>query len=83
MDFLENYMAKLGFAHVLCETTKPTIVLSDNKSVRCSFQAEAFPPPLWNSCEYVLQFSFQLARTIYWNSKLEPKFTENIRLNIR
>ena len=32
-EFLAIYMAFLEFAHILWETTKPTIVLTDNKSV--------------------------------------------------
>ena len=32
-EILAIYMAFLEFAHILWETTKPTIVLTDNKSV--------------------------------------------------
>ena len=49
-------MALLEFAHILWEATKPTIVLTDSKSVTHFFQTKAIPPALWNACDFVLQF---------------------------
>ena len=60
-EFLAIYMAFLKFAHILWETTKPTIVFTDNKSVTRFFQSKAIPPSLWNACDYVLQFNFKIA----------------------
>ena len=60
-EFLANYMAFLEFAHILWEATKPTIVLTDNKSVTRFFQTKAIPPTLWIACDYVLQFNFKIA----------------------
>ena len=60
-EFLAIYMEFLKFAHILWETTKPTIVLTDNKSVTRFFQTKAIPPSLWNACDYVLQFNFKIA----------------------
>ena len=54
-------MAFLEFAHILWEATKPTIVLTDNKSVTRFFQTKAIPPAFWNACNYVLQFNFKIA----------------------
>ena len=51
-------MALLELAHILWEATKPTIVLTDNKSVTRFFQTKAIAPPLWNASDYVLQFIF-------------------------
>ena len=83
-------MAFLEFAHILWEATKPTIVLTDNKSVTRFFQTKAIPPALWNASDYVLQFNFQLAHIAAsvntaadFLSRLEPKVTEKIRLKIR
>ena len=83
-------MAFLEFAHVLWEATKPTIVLTDNKSVTGFFQMTAIPPALWNACDYVLQFNFQIAliagsfkTAAYFPSRPELKATESIRLRIR
>ena len=83
MDFLE-------FAHILWETTKPTIVLTDNESVTHFFQTQAIPPSLWNACDYVLQFNFTLAyiagsvnTAADFISRLELKVTEKIHLKIR
>ena len=60
-EFLAIYMAFLEFAHILWETSKPTIVLTDNKSVTRFFQTKAITPSLWNACDYVLQFNFKIA----------------------
>ena len=54
-------MAFLEFAHFSWEATKPTNVLTDNKSVTRFFQTKATPPALWNACVYVLQSNFKIA----------------------
>ena len=89
-DFLAICMTFLKFAHILWEATKPTIVLTDNKSVTRFFQTKAIPPSLWNACDYVLHFSFKIAQIAgSVNSaadfllRLEVKVTEKIRLKIR
>ena len=83
-------MAFLQFAPFLWEATKPTFVLTDNKSVTRFFQTKAIPPALWNACDYVLQFNFkigQIAGSVNtaadFLSRLELKVTEKIRLKIR
>ena len=89
-EFLAFYMAFLEFAHILWEATKPTIVLTDNKSVTHFFQTKAIPPALWNACDYVLQFNFKIAyiagsvnTAADFLSRLELEVTEKIRLKIR
>ena len=89
-EFLAIYMAFLEFAHILWETSKPTIVLTDNKSVTRFFQTKAIPSSLWNACDYVLQFNFKIAhiagsvnRAADFLSRLELKVTEKIHLKIR
>ena len=83
-------MAFLEFAHILWEATKPTIVLTDNKSVTRFFQTKAIPPALWNACDYVLQFNFKIAHiagsvntAADFLSRLELKVTGKICLKIR
>ena len=83
-------MAFLEFAHILWETSKPTIVLTDNKSVTRFFQTKAIPPTLWNACDYVLQFNFKIAHiagsintAVDFLSRLELKVTEKIHLKLR
>ena len=83
-------MAFLEFAHILWEGTKPTIVLTDNKSVTRLFQTKAIPPALWNACDYVLEFNFKIAHNAGsvniaadFLSRLELKVTEKIHLKIR
>ena len=89
-EFLAIYMAFLEFAHILWETSKPTIVLTDNKSVTRFFQTKAIPPSLWNACDFVLQFNFKIAHiagsvntAADFLSRLELKVTEKIHLKIR
>ena len=86
-EILAIYMAFLEFAHILWEATKPTIVLTNNKSVTRFFQTKAIPPALWNACDYVLQFNFKIAliagsvnTAADFLSRLELKVTEEIRL---
>ena len=55
------YLAFLELAHILWEATKPTIVLTDIKSVTRFLQIKAIPPALWNACDYVLKFNFEIA----------------------
>ena len=83
-------MAFLEFALILKEASRPTIVLTDNKSVTRFFQTKAFPPSLWNACDYVLQFKFKVtyiassintAADVFY--RLELKVTEKIHLKIR
>ena len=83
-------MAFLEFAHILWEATKPTIVLTANKSVTRFFQTKALPPALWNECVYVLQFILKITHiagpvntAAQFLSRLELKVTEKIRLKLR
>ena len=83
-------MAFLEFAHIFWEATKPTIVLTDNKSVTRFYHTKTIPPALWNACDYVLQFNFKIAHlagsvntTADFLCRLELKVTEKIRLKIR
>ena len=46
---LAIYMAFLEFERILWEATKPTMVLTDNKSVTRFFETKAIPPALWNA----------------------------------
>ena len=89
-EFLAIYMTFFQFAHVLWEPSKPTIVLTDNKSVTRFFQTKAIPPSLWNACDYVRQFNFKItdiAGSINavpdFLSRLELKVAEKIHLKIR
>ena len=71
-------------------SNKPTIVLTDNKSVTRFFQTKAIPPALWNASDYVLQFNFKISNiagsvntAADFLSRLELTVTEKIRLKIR
>ena len=89
-NFLAIYVAFLEFAHILWEATKPTIVLTDNKSITRFFQTKAILSGLCNVCDYVLQFNFKIARiagsvntAADFLSRLKLKVTEKIFLKIR
>ena len=54
------------------------------------FQPKSIPPALWNACDYVLQFNFNIAHfagsvntAARFLPRLELKVTEKIRLKIR
>ena len=59
-EFLAIYHAFLEYSHILWETTLPTLVMTDNRSVTRFFQTKTIPPTLWNACDYVLQFNFHI-----------------------
>ena len=89
-NFLPINMAFLEFAHILWKASKPTIVLTDDKSFTRFFQTKAIPPSLWNACDYVLQFNFKITHiagsvntAADFFSRLELKVTEKIHLKIR
>ena len=89
-ELLAIYMAYLENVHVLWETTRPTIVLTDNKPVTRFFETKAIPPALWNACDYVLQFNSKIAHiagsvntAADFLSRLELKVTEKICLKIQ
>ena len=89
-EILDIYMAFLEFENILWETKKPTIVLTDNKSVTRFFQTKSTSPSFWKACDYVLQFNFKIAHTgglvntaAYSLSRLKLKVTEKIRPKTR
>ena len=54
-EFLAIYFAFMEYSHILWESTKPVVVLTDNKSVTPFFQTKIIPPALWNLCDFSLQ----------------------------
>ena len=57
-DFLAIYMAFKEFGHIFWGTTIPVIIMTYSKSVFRFVQTKLIPPPLWNACDFVLQFNF-------------------------
>ena len=89
-DFLAIYMAFKNFGHLFCGATKPVIIMTDSKSVTRFFQTKMIPPPLWNACDFVLQFNFTIAHipgkkntAADFLSRLEMDPNEKINLKIR
>ena len=89
-EFLAIYMAFKKFGHVFWGATKPVIIMTNSKSVTRFFQPKMIPPPLWNACDFVLQFNFTIAHipgkmntAAGFSSRLEMDPNEKIILNIR
>ena len=60
-ELLAIYMAFKEFGHLFWGAIKPVIIMTDSKSVTRFFQTKLIPPPLWNACDFVLQFKFNFA----------------------
>ena len=89
-EFLAIYHAFLEYSHILWETTLPTLVLTDNRSVTRFFQTKTTPPALWNACDYVLQFKFRIMHVAGsqntaadFLSRLELTPKERIQIKLR
>ena len=89
-EFLAIYYAFKEFGHIFWGTPKPVIILTDNKSVTRFFQTKILPPPLWNACDFVIQFNFTIAHIPGKNntaadylSRMEMDPTEKLVLKIR
>ena len=62
-EFVAIYMALKEFGHMFWGATKPVINMTDSKPVTRFFQIKMIPPPLWNTCDFVLQPNFTIAHT--------------------
>ena len=88
-EFLAIYFAFFEFGHLVCGSVFPVIVFTDNRSVTRFFQTKIIPPPLWNACDYVLQYNFVIAHvagamnTAADFPSRETNPTEKLEMNIR
>ena len=89
-DLLAIYMAFKEFGHIFWGATKPVIIMTDSKSVTRFFPTKMNPPPLWNACDFVLQFNFTIAHipgkintAADFLSRLEMDPNDKIILKIR
>ena len=83
-------MAFKEFGHIFWGATRPVIIMTDRKSVTRFLQTKMIPPPLWNACDFVLQFNFTVAHipgkmntAADFLSRLETDRNEKIILKIR
>ena len=60
-EFLGLYFAVDSFRHIIWGNPKPTLVLTDNKSLTRFFQAKPMTPSLWNHNDFIVQFDFMIA----------------------
>ena len=79
-EFLAIYHAFLEYSHILWETTLPTLVMTDNRSVTRFVQTKALSPTLWNACDYVLQFNFHIMH-VAGTQNIAADFLSRIDLN--
>ena len=89
-EFLAIYYAFREFGHIFWGTPQSVIILTENKSVTRFFQNKIIPPPLWNACDFVIQFNFIIAHipgknntTADYVSRMEMDPTEKLVLKIR
>ena len=89
-EFLAIYYAFKEFGHIFWGTPHPVIILTDSKSVTRFVQAKIIPPPLWNACDFVIQFNFVKAQIPGRNStaadylsRMEMDPSEKLVLKIR
>ena len=89
-ELLAIYMAFKEFGHIFWGATKPVIIMTDSKSVTRFVQTKMIPPPLWNACDFVLQFNFTITHmpgkmntAAYFLSRFEMDPNEKIILKIR
>ena len=54
-------MAFKDFGHIFRGATEPVIIMTDSKLVTRFFQTKMTPPPLWNACDFVIQFNFNIS----------------------
>jgi hypothetical protein len=59
-EFLAVSFAFDAFAHAIWGSSKPVLVLTDNKSLTRFFQAKSIPAALWNCVDQVLSFKFEI-----------------------
>ena len=60
-EFLALYFAFDTFSHYLWESSKPVIILTDNKTLTSFFQSKTVPASLWNRLDRVLSFNLTIA----------------------
>ena len=89
-ESLAIYYAFKEFGHIFRGTPQPVIILTDNKSVTRFFQTKIIPPPLWNACDFVIEFNFIIAHIPGKNntaadylSRMEMDPIEKLVLKIR
>ena len=50
------------FGRIFWGAIKPSIILTASKSVAHFFRTKLIRPPLWNACDFVLNFNFLIAQ---------------------
>ena len=89
-EFLAIYYSFKEFGRIFWGTSKPVIILTDNKSVTRFFQTKIIQPALGSACDFVIQFNFIIAHIPGKNStaadylsRIDMDPTEKLVLKIR
>ena len=79
-ETLDIYMAFKEFGHIFWGAPKPVIIMTDSKSVTRFFKTKMIPPPLWNPCDFVLQFNFTVEH-IPWKMNTAADFLSRLEMD--
>ena len=60
-EFLAKNYAFKEFGHIFWGTPKTVIILTEKYLVTRYYQTKIIPRPLWNACDFVIQFDFIIA----------------------
>ena len=60
-EFLALYFVLDLFSHFIWGSSKPVIILTDNRSLTQFFQAKTIPPSVWNFLDRVMAFNIIIA----------------------
>ena len=60
-EFLALYFALDHFSHFIWGSSKPVIILTDNRSLTQFFQAKTIPPSVWNFLDRIMAFNIIIA----------------------
>ena len=63
-ELVVAYFALKENGLIYWDDSKPSIIMTDNKSVKRVFQTKKITPPFWNACDFVLQFKFVSAHNL-------------------
>ena len=80
-EFLALYLAFKIFGHVFWGAIKPVIFMTDSKSVTRFFRTKMIPPPLWNACDFVLNFNFTIAQ-VPGKLNTEADFSSRLKVGV-
>ena len=80
-EFLALYFALDHFSHFIWGSSKPLIILTDNRSLTQFFQAKTIPPSVWNFLDRVMAFNIIIAHILGKANYAADFFSRMLRCN--